>query len=118
VEFVLLLPILLLLVAAAIDGGRLMIAKQAQDRATGNVADWAAAHPGDSSWNSIAAQLFAPDCTVTVDDTGRPGIVTAGSRCTFTALALPGTPLDGINVSSEATAIVRDVGPTPTPSPS
>lgn len=118
VELALAFPIVMFILLGGIDGARLLITKADQDHRTIVVAEWAAAHPGDSSWNSIAAHEL-PGCTVTLDDTGRPGIVTAGSTCTFDALASHGLGLfDNIPISSEADAAIGPAGLTPTPEPS
>lgn len=101
VEFALAFPVLMLMLLGSIDGGRLMIAKADQDHRTIVVAEWAAAHRGDS-----IASTELPGCTVTLDDTTQPGIEHAGSTCTFEPIGLHGF-WDGLQVSSEADAVVK-----------
>ncbi len=115
VELALLAPLVLFAASAAIDGGRLFIQKADQDRRTAVIADWAAAHPGDSSWNSVAnGQL--PDCTVTVEET-RPGLWTAGASCFFSPLMLHGI-WDGLPVASQASSVTPQTSEEPSPAPS
>lgn len=116
VEMALVLPLILLIFLGALDGGRLLIQKADQDRRTATIATWAASRPGDESWHAIAeSELHG--CTVTLDDTGRPGIVHVGAVCTFEPIGLHGV-WDGLLISSEASAVVLTPEPSPTPSSS
>jgi hypothetical protein len=114
VEAALLIPIFLLMIGAAIDGGRLMLQTAQQQRNTGVVVDFAALRPGED-WHAIAAELL-PDCDVDVhEDGGKPGLLTAGSRCMFAPLML--RFWDGLPVSVEASAVDRDTAPEPSVAP-
>ena len=116
VEFALAVPVVLFLILGGIEAGLLIIDKAQQDRSTGVVADYAAHHPGDASWHAVANQQL-PGCAVTLDDTGKPGIVTVGSVCEYHPVATRGL-WDGLNVSSEESAATSDPTPEPTASPS
>ena len=79
VEFAIVLPIALFMVLALVEYGFLRAQKDHQDRETAVVAEWAAAHPGES-WNSIAtAELPGCDVAVTLDR----DIYTAQATCHY-----------------------------------
>jgi hypothetical protein len=115
VEFALIAPVALFIVLGAVEAGMLVIAKADQDRATAVVASWAAQRPGDESWHAVAAHEL-PGCDVTVDDS-RPGLLVADATCTYQPVATRGL-WDGLPISSEESAVVREPAPTPTPEPS
>lgn len=116
VEFALAVPIILFIILGGIESGMLLIYKMNVDRETGVVADWAARHPGDESWHAVAnAQL--PGCDVILEDSGKPGVVTIGSRCQYQPVATHGL-WDGLPVSSEESSVTADPTPTDTPMPS
>ena len=117
VEFALILPLLLFILLGAMEAGFLLIAKAHQDRATSVVAEWVAAHPGDS-WNSISNREL-PGCSVVVTAPSRD-LVEASSRCQYSAKVLVGFPIfSGIPISSQETAVEsRDPDTSPDASPS
>jgi hypothetical protein len=116
VEFALILPVMMLIILGAIEAGFLVNQKGSQDRATAVVADWAADHPGDESWHAVAADQL-PGCDVTVDEIGRPGIVTAAATCQYQPVATHGL-WDGLPISSSESAVTSSPAPSASPEPS
>jgi hypothetical protein len=109
-EFVLILPLMLLLVFGGLEAALLATAKAQQDRTTQTLADWTAAHPGDNPYATVAA-LSLDGCDVATDEDPALGLVTVWTTCdyspvTYAALAVP--------ISSEASAAMA---PTPEPTP-
>lgn len=114
-EFALILPVLMLMLLGAAEMGMLYAQRAAQDRATGVVADYAADHPGDDSWNAVAAHELA-GCTVTVT-TDSLGIVTASSTCIYTPKVTAGL-WQGLPIGSTADAETQTAEPSTSPEPS
>jgi hypothetical protein len=121
VEMALVLPLLLFLFLGAVEAAFLLTAKAYQDRATSVVAVWAAEHPRDSSWNSIAVREL-PGCTVTVT-TPRPDLIEATAICLYHPVATHGL-WNGLPMTSRESANVSpspkpgaSVSPSPTKSP-
>jgi hypothetical protein len=112
VEFALVFPIIAAILLGAAEMGMLYAARAAQDRAGGVVADYAAARPGDESWNAVADREL-PGCDVDVTTDGL-GILTARATCQYEPV-ITSNLWDGLPISSEASAAIA---PEPTPSAS
>lgn len=111
-EFALVFPIMCFAALGFVEAGFLLGQKAHQDRATDDVAEWAAAHP-NASWNSIATDLLK-GCSVTV--TTQRDVVDVRSTCTYDPRITRGL-WEGLQLRSHETAIVRSVAPSPTASP-
>lgn len=114
-EFALILPVFLFTCLGFIEAGFLVATQATQAHATSVVADYAAAHHGDSSWNAVAVQVGLGGCAVTVEDEAHD-IVHVVSTCQYDPRVTHGL-WDGIPLSTEADAAV-DATPAPSVDPS
>lgn len=114
VELALVMPIILLAGLGFIEAGRLVNTKADVDRSTYAVAETAADYPDDERWNAVAGRLLA-DCDADVHRDAM--LATATATCTYHPLIFSG--FDGISISSEESAAIRNIADTtPTPSSS
>lgn len=115
VEFALILPVMMFTMLGFIEAGILLATQSTQMRATETVAAYAAAHHGDPSWSSVAAQVGLGECDVEVTDEPHD-IVKVGVTCHYDPRATHGL-WDGLPISTETYAALPPVvgGGTPAP---
>lgn len=111
-EFALILPVLVAIFLGAAEMGMLYAARAGQDRATGVVADWSAAHPS-GDWAAIAV-IELPGCTVTRSEA--VDVLTIDATCLYRP-RITSNLWNGLPVGSSESAALEP-SPTPTPSPS
>ncbi len=115
-EMALALPVLLFIGLGFIEAGFLLGTRDEQARNTGVVADYAAAHPDNNSWESVANRVL-PGCEV--EDESDPGhdVRTFRATCQYNPVATHGL-WDGLPISTEANAATTNPpmsAPAPTP---
>jgi hypothetical protein len=113
VELALTLPFILFLLLGSIEVGFLLIGAAKQDRSTSVVATYAAEHPGDDSWHSVAQRELA-GCDVTMT-TPRPGLLEIEATCYHKSVVMPF--YQGLPVTSREAAAIRSEPASPSQSP-
>ncbi len=115
VEFALVLPLMLFICLGFVEAGFLLATQATQARATGVVADYAAAHPTEAPWDSVIALEGLASCAVAVT-TPMPDIVHVESTCYYDPRVTHGL-WEGLPITVEADAALPAPTPSPTPMP-
>lgn len=114
VEFALVFPIMCFAALGFVEAGFVISEKAHQDRATDDIAEYAATHPGANSWNAVANSILK-GCTVTVT-AGAHNLVLADSSCAYTPKITSGLWPGLVLRSSESAVVPTVVTASPAPS--